>query len=56
MTWSFLQEIVSTQEAFTMNQKSLLEVFTSVAKVPEAGSDTYANEGYVLYLLTFTSI
>jgi hypothetical protein len=32
-----------------MGQKSLLEVLTSVAKVPESGSDTYTNEGYVLY-------
>lgn len=47
-TWSFRQEIISTQEIFTMDQKSLLEVLTSVAKVPESGYDTYINDGYVL--------
>lgn len=32
-----------------MDQQSLLEVLTSVAEVPESGSDTYTNEGYALY-------
>lgn len=36
-----------------MDQKSLLELLTSVAKVPEPGLDRYTNEGYVLYSLLF---
>lgn len=39
-----------------MDQKSLLEVLTSVTKVSGLGSETYTNEGYVLYSLSFPSI
>lgn len=48
-TRSVHQEIVSTstQTLFAMDQKSLLEVLTSVAKVSESEPDTYTNEGYV---------
>lgn len=40
----------SQQEFFTMVQKSLCEVLTSVVKVPASHPDTYTNEGYVPYL------
>lgn len=33
-----------------MVRNSLIEVLASVARVPEAGSDTHTNEGYVLYI------
>lgn len=48
--------MVSTQEALTMGQKSLLEVLTSVVKGAESGSDTYTNEGFVLYKVQFNRV
>lgn len=47
-----MRSIVSTSHTIptisSMDQNSLLEVLTSVTKVPGSGSDTYINQGYVV--------